>query len=68
MCENRSVDDLRLEKIKALLRAEGIDFEDKEAVVASLSETVMAKSNIECYLCGVGCSCTNISQPRRTRN
>lgn len=58
MREDRSVDDLRLELIKALLRAEGIDFNDKVAVVASLSETVMAKANIECYLSHLKIGCT----------
>ncbi len=69
MCENRSVDDLRLEQIQALLRAEGIDFNDNGAVVASLSETVMAKSNTECYLRAVVLSDYHTSsQPGRTRN
>lgn len=49
MCENRRNDDLRIEQIKALLRAEGIDFNDMAAVEASLKQTVMAKANIECY-------------------
>ncbi len=49
MCENRRNDDLRVEQIKALLRAEGIDFNNQAAVEKSLSETVMARANIECY-------------------
>lgn len=49
MCENSIVDVLRFESICALLKAECIEIHDKEKVYHSLSETVMAKANIECY-------------------
>lgn len=49
MCKNSIVDVLRFESICAMLKAECIDIHDKEKVYHSLSETVMAKSNIECY-------------------
>lgn len=49
MCKNSIVDVLRFESICALLKAEGIDVHNKEKVYHSLSETVMAKSNIDCY-------------------
>ncbi|AIB07005.1 hypothetical protein ST9NA_02 [Salmonella phage 9NA] len=49
MCENISRDVLRFESICALLKAERINIYDKEKVYHSLSETVMAKANKECY-------------------
>ena len=49
MCKNTSSDVLRFEAISALMRAENIDINDKEAVIKSLNETVAAKINIECY-------------------
>lgn len=49
MCENFSRDVLRFESICALLKAERINIDDREKVYRSLSETVMAKANIECY-------------------
>lgn len=49
MCENFSRDVLRFEAICALLKAERINIDDREKVYRSLSETVMAKVNIECY-------------------
>ncbi len=50
MCKNTVSDVLRFEAIAALMRAENIDLNNKEAVIMSLKETVAAKPNIECYL------------------
>lgn len=50
MCKGNIRNDVILEKIKSLMKSEGIDIYEKNNVIKSLAETVCAKENIKVYM------------------